>query len=172
MRPRESTLAAPRASIPAADFGAASPQSWPAASCPSPGGSRFVLQPSHHPHDPSSYYGSCSAALSRSIQPTRDRQYQQGWDEGQQYRNRGWDIPSLLLADHQHMEDDNDCVYRLGNACPPYDNYDALLNNACPATFGKSSRILAATNNDPLTAAALSTHGVPNNKNDAISPVV
>jgi hypothetical protein len=46
------------------------------------------------------------------------------------------------------------------------------MDNACPATFGNGPKILAATNNDPSMAAALSTPGVHEDKNDAISPAV
>jgi hypothetical protein len=80
--------------------------------------------------------------------------------------------PSLLSVDHQHTDNDNNRLDCLDNAHPPYNNNDALLDDARPATFGNSPGILAATNNVPLMVEAHSACGVPNDKNNAISPVV
>jgi hypothetical protein len=80
--------------------------------------------------------------------------------------------PSVLLADHQHTDNDNNHLDYLDDACPPYEDDAALLDDACPVTFGNGPGILAATNGDPMTAEAHLARSVLDNKNDAISPAV
>jgi hypothetical protein len=56
------------------------------------------------------------------------------------------------------MDDNDNCLY--------------LSDNAFPVTFGNGPGILVATNDDPATVVVLSTRGVSDNKNNAISPAV